>query len=85
MFPASWPGSAEDTWLLKMAEAHAVEMPSDLDSFLQKAFVDLDHLLKKVGVAQGMQHFASKPEIEPRLSAEKFPAENWQKLKNEGF
>ena len=62
-----------------------MELPSDLDSFLQKAFVDLDQLLKKVGVAQGMQHYSWKPEIEPRLSDSKFPAENWQKLKIEGF
>jgi hypothetical protein len=59
VFPASWPSTAEDNWLMSMAEAYArdVQCPESLSQFVAGQAVRLSDLLARIGTAapEGLQ------------------------------
>ena len=67
LFQASWPSSAEDSWITSMCEAYArdVSVPGNLQAFLTGQAVKLSDLLANVAtkVPGGLQHHRLPPNV----------------------
>ena len=84
VFPCRWPGSEEDDFLLKCAEAYAADLKTDkeLDEFCSDAVWNLEETLKKVRIPSGMHKFEWDSSTEYMLSG-KWPKEGpfgWARL-----
>ena len=90
VFPAKWPGSEADSWLLSQAELYAskVVAPENMGEFYNKSIEGVHALCKRIGTPKHMVRFTWNPAIEHRLAAAKWPREGelgWQRLKDGGF
>ena len=88
IFPARWPGSEADSWLLSQAELYAASImyEGDIAKYMKDSLRSMDQLCARVGVPKGMQHFAWDPEIEHRLgSCRKEGPRGWLRFQAAGF
>lgn len=76
-FPASWPSTCSDNWLLQMAELRAAEVScpqgQSLESFMAQSIGDFERYVEKISIPGCFEHFDWKPELEYRLDAAKWP------------
>ena len=85
VFPCRWPGTEEDDFLMKCAETYAANLTTDkeLEEFSSNAVWELDDLLKKIRIPEGMRKFEWDSSKEYMLS-HKWPQEGpfgWERLR----
>ena len=88
-FPTKWPGSHEDKFLLECAEVHAANIQTDQDlaDFASESVWQLEELVKRIKVCDGMVAFTWNAEKEYMLDPHKWPADGplgWKRLRD-GF
>ena len=87
-FPAKWPGSEEDKWLMQQSELHAASIvyKGDVKAYLAETMVDVRKLTAAVGMPVGFERMAWNPAVEERLpSCPKEGDRGWARLKEAGF
>ena len=59
IWPAQWPGSQADSWLLEQAEIYAagLQVEGDLRRYMEDAMTSLMHWCKRVGATASFQHY----------------------------
>ena len=90
IFPAVWPGSEVDTWLLSQCELYAAQLatPKDLDEFYSRTLESVESLCKRIGTPVGMRRFELSQEVIDRLDNGTFPRDGprgWARLLESGF
>jgi hypothetical protein len=88
-FPTKWPGTHEDKFLLECAEVHAANIQTDQDlaDFASESVWQLEELVKRIKVCDGMVAFTWNAEQEYMLDSAKWPADGplgWKRLRD-GF
>ena len=90
VFPAEWPGSQADTWLLQQAAIYAaqIQIEGDLERYMDDTVTGLMKLCERVGFPVSFNHYDWDPEVEYRLDSAKWPCEGekgWGRLSAKGY
>ena len=90
IWPAQWPGSRADSWLLEQAEIYAanLQVEGDLRRYMEDTMTSLMQLCERVGATATFQHYDWDADAEHRLDVSKYPRDGeqgWGRLAENGY
>ena len=90
VFPAAWPGSQADTWLMQQAELYAagLKVEGDLQNYMKDTMTGIMQLCERVGRPISLEHYSWDTDMEWRLDSAKWPRDGekgWGRLAKDGY
>ena len=90
IWPAQWPGSQADSWLLEQSEIYAagLQVEGELHRYMEDTMTSLMQLCERVGAPATFQHYDWDPDVEHRLDTNKYPRDGeqgWGRLAENGY